>query len=119
MAPTECLTEAPPAVQHLMDLLHKSKSRRFGCGMELSSGPLSYHSHHEPLALSPEEEDYLIFAAVGATGLNLGDMQFLRQNTVGGTVTVVRPQRLAELAKPQSGSGAADTGETANQTSIA
>jgi len=78
MAPTECLTEVPPAVQHLMDLLHKRKSRRFGCGMELSSGPLSYHSHHQPLALSPEEEDYLIFAAVGATGLNLGDMQFLR-----------------------------------------
>lgn len=79
MAPTACLTETPTAVRQLLDLLHKRKSRRFGRGMELSSGPLSYHSHHEPVPLSSDEEDYLIFAGVGSTGLNVGDMQFHRQ----------------------------------------
>lgn len=79
MAPSACLTATPTAVQQLVELFQKRKSRRFGLGMELSAGPLSYHSHQEPLALSSEEEDYLIFAGVGSTGMNVGDMQFHRQ----------------------------------------
>jgi hypothetical protein len=80
MAPSACLTEIPAAVQSFVDLLYHRKTRRFGCGMELPTQPLSYRSHHDPIPLTPEEEEYLIFAGVGATGLNLGDMQFHRQS---------------------------------------
>lgn len=60
----------------LLDLLQQRKTRRFGRGMTLPGGPLQYASHHEPLPLSRDEERYLIYAAVGRTGRNLGDMQF-------------------------------------------
>ncbi len=60
----------------LLDLLQQRKTRRFGRGMTLPGGPLQYASHHEPLPLSRDEERFLIYAAVGRTGRNLGDMQF-------------------------------------------
>ncbi|GMV48960.1 MAG: hypothetical protein AMXMBFR67_05030 [Nitrospira sp.] len=60
----------------LLDLLQQRKTRRFGRGMTLPDGPLQYVSRHEPLPLSREEERYLIYAAVGKTGRNLGDMHF-------------------------------------------
>ena len=68
------------AVDQLVQLLHDRKTRRFGCGMQLAGGPLAYTSQHAPVPLSAAEEEYLIFAGVGATGLNLADMQFHRQS---------------------------------------
>ena len=61
----------------LLDLLQQRKTRRFGRGMTLPGGPLQYSSHHEPLPLSREEERYLIYAAIGRSGRNLGDMHFV------------------------------------------
>ncbi len=61
----------------LLDLLQQRKTRRFGRGMTLPGGPLQYTSHHEPIPLSREEERYLIYAAIGRSGRNLGDMQFV------------------------------------------
>jgi len=55
------------------------KTRRFGCGMTLPAGPLAYQSHRAPIPLSALEEAYLVCAAVGSTGHNLGDMQFQRE----------------------------------------
>lgn len=72
-------TESMTAVDHLVRLLQQRKTRRFGCGMHLAGGPLAYESRQEPIPLSAQEEEYLIFAGVGATGLNLGDMQFHRR----------------------------------------
>lgn len=68
------------AVENLMALLHQRKTRRFGLGMTLAAGPLKYTSNHPPMPLSAEEEEHLIFAAVGITGLNLADMQYARQS---------------------------------------
>ena len=61
----------------LLDLLQQRKTRRFGRGMTLPGGPLQYTSQHDPLPLSREEERYLIYAAIGRSGRNLGDMQFV------------------------------------------
>lgn len=61
----------------LLDLLQQRKTRRFGRGMTLPGGPLQYTSHHEPVPLSREEERYLIYAAIGRSGRNLGDMHFV------------------------------------------
>jgi hypothetical protein len=61
----------------LLDLLQQRKTRRFGRGMTLPGGPLQYTSQHEPIPLSREEERYLIYAAIGRSGRNLGDMQFV------------------------------------------
>lgn len=63
----------------LLDLLQQRKTRRFGRGMTLPGGPLQYTSHHEPVPLSREEERYLIYAAIGRSGRNLGDMHFVGQ----------------------------------------
>jgi hypothetical protein len=64
------------STQMLLDLLRQRKTRRFGRGMVLAGGPLQYESRLDPMPLSREEERYLIYAAVGQTGRNLGDMHF-------------------------------------------
>ena len=61
----------------LLDLLQQRKTRRFARGMTLPGGPLQYTSHHDPVPLSREEERYLVYAAIGRSGRNLGDMQFI------------------------------------------
>ena len=48
------------------------RSRRFGLGMEIPSGPLAYKSEHEPVPLAEDEEFLLIAAATGVTGWNFG-----------------------------------------------
>ncbi len=50
------------------------KSRRVGLGMEISTGPLSYTSPYEAVALSEIEEALLLMSATGLNGLNLGDI---------------------------------------------
>jgi hypothetical protein len=61
----------------LLDLLQQRKTRRFGRGMTMPDGPLAFESHHDPVPLTREEERYLIYAAIGQSGRNLGDMQFV------------------------------------------
>lgn len=79
MAGTAVQSEQLTAADHLLALFPQRRTRRFGLGMTLGGGPLSYESQHAPVPLSPQEEEYLIYAAAGVTGLNLGDMQFHRR----------------------------------------
>lgn len=57
-----------------MDSIFSRRSRRFGMGMEITDGKLSYSSRHNPVPLSEIEEAYLIWAGTGTTGLSLGDL---------------------------------------------
>ena len=60
----------------LLDALIHRRSRRFGKGMKLDGGPLSYASAKplEPLTL--EEEAALAFAGCGITGYALADLPY-------------------------------------------
>lgn len=60
----------------VLEVLRQRKTRRFGCGMEIPEGPLRYRSELPAISLSHEEIHYLLFAGVGQTGMNLGDMQY-------------------------------------------
>jgi len=60
----------------LLDALLKRRSRRFGLGMRMPSGPLAYASSHGSFPLSEEEEALLMFAACGITGFALLDLSF-------------------------------------------
>jgi hypothetical protein len=73
----------------LLDALIQRRSRRFGRGMMLDGGPLSYRSTHAPQPLSLEEEAALAFAACGITGYALGDLPYrsgARPATGGGNI---------------------------------
>lgn len=72
-------TRQQDMINTLLQLYVHRKTRRFGCGMSLPAGPLTYTSRHEPKPLSMTEEAYLIFSAIGRTGMNLGDMQYHRR----------------------------------------
>src|SRR5258708_12945448 len=48
------------------------RSRRFGFGMAIPSGPLTYTSQHEPLPLCDLEQALLVAPATGVTGWNFG-----------------------------------------------
>jgi hypothetical protein len=56
----------------LVSALFGRRSRRFGYGMSIPSGPLAYTSQHAPLPLSDLERALLIGAATGVTGWNFG-----------------------------------------------
>ena len=56
----------------LVSGLFGRRSRRFGYGMSIPSGPLTYTSRHDPLPLSALERALLIGAATGVTGWNFG-----------------------------------------------
>lgn len=60
----------------LLDALRGRRSRRFGTGMKIGSGPFAYESKHEPLTLSEAEEAALAFAACGITGYALADLSY-------------------------------------------
>jgi hypothetical protein len=60
----------------LLDALIKRRSRRFGLGMKMASGPLAYGSRHKSFPLIEEEEALLTFAAGGITGFALLDLSF-------------------------------------------
>jgi hypothetical protein len=62
----------------LLDALRDRRSRRFGMGMKIESGPFAYQSHHEPLPLTETEEAALAFAACGVTGYALADLSYGR-----------------------------------------
>ncbi len=63
-----------PPLGSLIDALRNRRSRRFGVGMEMTSGPLAFASRRAPLRLSEQEEALLAFAAGGVTGHALGDL---------------------------------------------
>jgi hypothetical protein len=56
----------------LLHAIFGRRSRRFGLGMEIPSGPLAFRSDAEPLPLSEFERALLIAAATGVTGWNFG-----------------------------------------------
>mgnify|MGYP006285016831 CR=1 FL=1 len=56
----------------LMRALFGRRSRRFGLGMELPSGPLEFASDADPHPLSEREQALLIAAGTGVTGWNFG-----------------------------------------------
>ena len=60
----------------LLDALTKRRSRRFGLGMKMASGPLAFHSRKAALPLTEEEEALMAFAAAGVTGHALLDLSF-------------------------------------------
>ena len=72
------------ATAALLDLLRGRRSRRFGLGMRMASGPLAYQSAHPGVPLSEEEEALLAFAACGITGYALADL--IHERGEGGTI---------------------------------
>ncbi len=56
----------------LFQALFGRRSRRFGLGMTLPSGPLAFQSNHAPLPLSELERSILIAAATGISGWSFG-----------------------------------------------
>ena len=66
-APLDDLFEYP-----LLGAIFGRRSRRFGLGMELPSGPLAFESKAEPLPLSDLERSLLVAASTGVTGWSFG-----------------------------------------------
>jgi len=66
----------PDALTHypLLTALHERRSRRFGLGMKMPTGPLAFESRHAPVPLTEAEEAALAFAACGITGHALADL---------------------------------------------
>ena len=60
----------------LVEALMNRRSRRFAAGMSISHGPLHFCSQQPPMPLSWDEEELLLFAGIGDTGNNIGDMAF-------------------------------------------
>lgn len=56
----------------LMKAVFGRRSRRFGLGMELPSGPLAYKSEADPIPLSELEQAVLVAAATGVSGWSFG-----------------------------------------------
>jgi len=62
----------------LLAALKGRRSRRFGLGMKIGSGPFACESRHAPLPLTEAEEAALAFAACGITGYALADLAYGR-----------------------------------------
>ncbi len=60
----------------LLDTLRYRRSRRFGLGMKITTGPFAYESRHPALPLGEAEEAALAFAACGVTGPALADLAY-------------------------------------------
>ena len=56
----------------LMEAIFSRRSRRFGLGMEIPSGPLSFKSRKDPVPLTELEKYILVAAATGVSGWNFG-----------------------------------------------
>ncbi|AEF38733.1 hypothetical protein [Hoyosella subflava] len=65
--PLEGLTEFP-----LLEAMYGRRSRRFGVGMTIPSGPTAFHSSSEAVPLTPLERATLIAAGTGMTGWSFG-----------------------------------------------
>jgi len=60
----------------LLKALTERRSRRFGKGMHLDGGPLTYKSSQDPQPLTLEQEAALAFAGCGTTGYALADLPY-------------------------------------------
>jgi hypothetical protein len=71
-------SSAPPDIAGypLLDALRDRRSRRFGVGMEMPTGPLAHRSREPALRLTEDEEALLAFAACGITGHALGELDY-------------------------------------------
>lgn len=58
----------------LIETLLGRRSRRFGLGMKMPSGPLAYRSRFQPQPLTEEEEAAMAFSAAGITNYALADL---------------------------------------------
>src|SRR5436190_7240674 len=76
--------DADLASYPLLTALRERRSRRFGRGMKMSTGPLTYESRHPPMPLSEHEEATLAFAACGITGHALAELCYAPGG--GGTI---------------------------------
>lgn len=56
----------------LLEAISGRRSRRFGLGMEIPSGPLAFESAAAPLPLSELERSVLVAAGTGVTGWSFG-----------------------------------------------
>ncbi|MFP3907199.1 MAG: hypothetical protein ACLFWR_09215 [Acidimicrobiales bacterium] len=56
----------------LLGAIFGRRSRRFGLGMEIPSGPLAYRSEAEPEPLSPLERAVLVATGTGVSGWHFG-----------------------------------------------
>lgn len=77
-------TRSREAVQTFLQILRERRSRRFGLGMCMPSGPMAYQSKHKGVPLTEEEEALLAFAACGVTGFALADLMY--EAGQGGTI---------------------------------
>jgi hypothetical protein len=71
------MTETAQPLADLMDApllgaIFGRRSRRFGLGMEIPSGPLAHRSTSEPVPLSPRERSVLLAAGTGVSGWSFG-----------------------------------------------
>jgi hypothetical protein len=82
----------------LMHAIFGRRSRRFGLGMEIPSGPLAFESRFSPHPLSEREQSLLIAAGTGVTGWNFGVPFGPRQPTEHGQFTVRYTGRTAPTA---------------------
>jgi hypothetical protein len=55
-------------VRPFLAILRHKRSRRFGLGMQMTSGPLAHESPHPGIPLTEEEDALLAFTACGITG---------------------------------------------------
>lgn len=60
----------------LLNTMRGRRSRRFGWGMHIPEGPLTYTSAKTPESLTEDEEAALVFAASGITGHALADLSY-------------------------------------------
>jgi hypothetical protein len=73
----------------LLRALLERRSRRFGLGMKIPDGPLSFTSRHPNASLTEDEIATLVFAACGITGHALADLCYASGqggNIMGGLV---------------------------------
>lgn len=71
------MPEHPEPLEEVLDFplfqaIFGRRSRRFGLGMEVPSGPLAFESEADPHPLSDLEQSLLVAAGTGVTGWNFG-----------------------------------------------
>jgi hypothetical protein len=77
----------------LFDALYGRRSRRFGLGFDMPTGPFRYKSAHAPVPLSELEEALLVSAGAGFSGLAFWDLPTPppHQRMSGRTFPTTRP----------------------------
>ncbi len=64
----------------LYDAVLSRRARRFAVGAELPGGPTAWRSSEPPLPLTALEQDLLLAAGTGLSGLQLGDWSYADEN---------------------------------------